>query len=84
MTLVKEGALKSIDYIDDNQPLKVDGRTVAKKAYRQAVNNRSTIYTLWLLAVKHRLALLAIGNIILVLNWALPEWPQMVLGLIGK
>lgn len=39
---------------------------------------------IWLLVKRHKVALLAIGNIILVLNWMLPEWPQMVLGLIGK
>lgn len=83
MTLVKEGALDG-KYIDTPQLSKVDGRTVAKKAYKQAVNNRSTFYTLWLLAVKHKTGLLVMGNIILVLNWAFPEWPQMVLGLIGK
>lgn len=83
MSLAKPEVAPS-QYIDTPQLSKVDGRTVAKKAYKQAVNNRSTIYTLWLLAVKHKTGLLMTGNIILVLNWALPEWPQMVLGLIGK
>lgn len=61
-----------------------DPRAVSNKVYRKAVNQHSTIYTLWLLAVKHKVGLLAIGNIILVLNWALPEWPQLLMGIIGK
>lgn len=83
MSLTKQEVADG-QYIDSDALSKVDGRTIAKKAYRQAVNKHSTIYTLWLLAVKHKVAILALGNIILVLNWMLPEWPQLVLGLIGK
>jgi hypothetical protein len=83
MSLTKQEVAPSA-YIDTDAPLKIDGRTVAKKAYKMAVNRHSTIYTLWLLAVKHKTGLLVTGNIILVMNWALPEWPSMVLGLIGK
>lgn len=83
MSLAKPEIADS-QFIDTPTLSKIDGRTVAKKAYKQAVNNRSTTYTLWLLAVKHRVALLAIGNIVLVLNFALPEWPAMMLGLFGK
>jgi hypothetical protein len=83
MSLVKQEVAPS-DFIDSDAPSKVDGRTVAKKAYKQAVNRHSTIYTLWLLAVKHKVGLLMVGNIILVMNFILPEWPQMALGLIGK
>jgi hypothetical protein len=83
MSLIKQEVAPS-QYIDSDAPSKVDGRTVAKKAYKQAINKHSTIYTLWLLAIKHKTGLLMAGNIILVMNWALPEWPAMVLGLIGK
>jgi hypothetical protein len=84
MSLVKQEVAPSAFIDDATAPSKVDGRTVAKKAYKQAVNRHSTIYTLWLLAVKHKTGLLVTGNIILVMNWALPEWPAMVMGLIGK
>lgn len=84
MSLIKQEVLPS-QYIDDaTEPSKVDGRTIANKAYKKAVNNRSTIYTLWLLAVKHKVGLLAIGNMVLIANWIFPEWFQLVLGLIGK
>lgn len=83
MSLVKQEVAPSA-YIDSVKLTKTSGKAVVNKAYRQAVNNRNTTLTLWLLAMKHKVALLAIGNIILVLNWMLPEWPQMVLGLIGK
>jgi hypothetical protein len=83
MSLVKQEVAPSA-FIDEPTLSKVDGRTVAKKAYKQAVNRHSTIYTLWLLAVKHKVGLLMVGNIILVMNFILPEWPSMALGLIGK
>ena len=56
---------------------------VLRKAYKMEVQKRSTMYTLYLLAAKHKVALLAIGNVILVLNWAVPEWTSIVLGLLG-
>jgi len=62
----------------------IDARALNSKAYRSAVTRHSTIYTLWLLANKHKIVLLAVGNVILVANWVFPEWPQLVLGLIGK
>lgn len=36
---------------------------------------------IWLLIRRHKVCLLAIGNVILVLNWAIPMWPQFVLSL---
>ena len=83
MSLTKQEVATS-DFIDSDAPSKVDGRTIAKKAYKQSVNRNSTIYTLWLLAVKHKIGLLAIGNIVLVLNWVFPEWTTFVLSLLGK
>lgn len=59
---------------------KVDGKTTALKIANQV----STGSLVWLLVKRHKVGLLAIGNIILVLNWAFPAWPDMLLGLIGK
>jgi hypothetical protein len=83
MSLAKQEVAAG-DYIDSNNTIKFNGRAIARKAYKQAINRNSTFYTLWLLAVKHKTGLLVTGNIILVMNWALPEWPAMVMGLIGK
>lgn len=81
MSLVKTDGMK---YEAAGTETATDGRAIMRKAYKKAVVNQSTAYTLWLLAVKHKVFILGLGNIILVLNWALPEWPAMVLGLIGK
>jgi hypothetical protein len=42
------------------------------------LDRTSTMYLLWYLVKRHRMALLVTGNIILVLNWAIPAWPEMV------
>lgn len=81
---LQKSAAQAMQYEASGKTEVSNASDVMRKAYKREVAKRSTIYTLWLLAVKHKVALLAIGNIILVLNWALPEWPQMVLGLIGK
>lgn len=83
MSLVKT-ADQAMKYEQDGKQTVSDFATVERRAYKKLVRRHSTIYTLWLLAVKHRVGLLAAGNIILVANWIFPEWPQLVLGLIGK
>ncbi len=57
----------------------VDGKAVAIKAAEML----STSRLIWLLVKRHKVAILAAGNIILVLNWAIPEWPNMVRSLFG-
>lgn len=83
MSLTKTAG-QAMQYEATGKKQATDTRAIMQKAYKSAVVNHSTLYTLWLLALKHKVGLLAVGNIILVLNWALPEWPAMVLGLIGK
>lgn len=39
---------------------------------------------LWLTIKSFKTEILITGNIILVLNWALPSWPQMLLAVLGK
>lgn len=43
----------------------------------------STMYILWYLVRRHKMGLLVTGNIILVLNWAVPQWFDMVRGLLS-
>ena len=71
-------------YIKTGKTEASDLTSILRKEYKKQVNNRSTIYTLWLLAVKHKVGLLMVGNIILVLNWAMPEWSQAVLSLVQR
>lgn len=42
----------------------------------------STAYILWYLIKRHKMALLVTGNIILVLNWAVPAWPDILKSLV--
>lgn len=55
-----------------------DPKAIDRKAYARNVEKHNSAYTLWLLACKHRVGLLTTGNIILVLNWAIPEWPTII------
>lgn len=77
MSLAKTDGLK---YEATKISSKPNGKATALKIAGQV----GTPSLLWLLTKRHKVALLAIGNIVLVLNWAFPEWPQMVLGLFGK
>lgn len=56
------------------KPSKGNSKRVAIKI----ANELSTPTLLWLLVKRHKVALLATGNVILLLNWALPQWPQML------
>lgn len=57
---------------------KINAKAVNRKAYRQAVTSHNTAYTLGILANKHKVALLALGNVVLVLNYVFPEWTELV------
>lgn len=59
-------------------------KTAGNKTAVKIADQVGTPSLLWLLVKRHKVALLAIGNIILVLNWILPEWTNMLLGLFGK
>lgn len=56
------------------------GKSVAIKAADQL----STASLIWLLVKRHKVAILALGNIILVLNWAIPAWFDIVLSLFSS
>lgn len=60
------------------KPSKGTGKRVAIQAAEQL----STTRLLWILVTRHKVALLALGNVILVLNWAIPEWTEIVKSLI--
>lgn len=50
----------------------------ARKAYKSEVLYQSTWFTLWLLVCKHKVGLLITMNVLWVLNWAIPAWPQFI------
>lgn len=41
-----------------------------------------TLKLSWLLVKRHKVAILAGGNVVLVLNWAVPQWVVIVKSLI--
>lgn len=48
---------------------------------KAAIKLAETIGTpslIWLLVRRHKVGLLAVGNIVLVLNWIFPEWVEFV------
>jgi hypothetical protein len=54
---------------------------VSSKLLIKAAERLSTLQLIWLLVKRHKVALLATANIMFVINWALPEWPQMIVSL---
>lgn len=50
---------------------------------QRILNNFSTPYILWHIVKRHKVALLAIGNIILLLNWAVPAWTSILSALLN-
>lgn len=51
---------------------------IQNKVLVNAAKRLSTKRLLWILIVRHKVAILALGNILLVLNWAIPAWPEIV------
>lgn len=58
------------------------GKKTVKKAYKQAVNRTSTAYTLWLLIVKHKVALLVIWAVVMTLLYIFPPLPYIIVGVL--
>ena len=51
-----------------------NGKAITLKVVSQV----STHSLLWILVKRHKVALLTIGNVVLVLNWMIPAWPTIV------
>ncbi len=62
---------------------KKPSNSAVKNEKQRILNDFGTPYILWHLVKRHKVFLLAIGNIILVLNWAVPEWTDILLGITG-
>lgn len=76
MTLVKNDLPKTIPVKDNNFDPKASAAKIAERV--------GTFRLAWILVYRHRVGLLLIGNIVLLLNWVFPPWPDLLLGLIGK
>lgn len=53
-------------------------RAISKTLLLKGASQLSTPSLLWLLVKRHKVAILATGNIVLVLNWAVPAWTEIV------
>lgn len=49
-----------------------------KQIALQAAEMVGTSSLIWLLIKRHKVGLLSVGNVILLLNWAVPAWPEIV------
>ena len=54
----------------------------SKRVALKVADELGTASLLWLLAKRHKVFLLSLGNAVLVLNWAFPEWTQVVKSII--
>lgn len=77
MSQLKGGAL-----IEDAPKTISPTKGTAKRTAIKIADQLNTSSLVWLLVKRHKVALLALGNVVLVLNWAFPEWPQLVRSLI--
>lgn len=77
MSQLKAGAL-----LEDAPKTITPSKGTAKKQCLKIADQLGTGSLVWLLVKRHKVALLALGNVVLVLNWAFPEWPQLVRSLI--
>jgi len=57
---------------------KKPSNSAVKGEKQRILNDFGTFYILWHIVKRHKVALLAIGNIILLLNWAVPAWTDIL------
>lgn len=65
----------------DGMKYEVAGRTKVKDTKQMAVKMAESLGSgslVWLLVKRHKVAILGLGNIILVLNWAFPAWTSVI------
>lgn len=75
MSLTKSEVAPS-DFIKTG--LKSPSKGTAKRAAIKIADQLNTSSLVWLLVKRHKVAILAVGNIVLVLNWVFPAWPELV------
>lgn len=68
--------VKSMDFIRTGNK-SISNHSTKQTAVKIA-SQLSTRSILWLLVKRHKVLILATGNIILVLNWTIPAWPEII------
>lgn len=66
----------------ETTPTKINARGITKTLAIKASETLSTPRLIWILVKRHKVAILATGNVLLVLNWAIPEWHTIIKSLI--
>lgn len=51
---------------------------VVKKQLLKAGDQLPTYSLLWLVIKRHKVVLLGVGNVVLILNWAMPQWTELL------
>ena len=76
MSLQPKTAAQAMEYeqTGNKTTSKGNGKRLAIKTAEQL----STSRLLWIVTKRHKTGLLAVGNIVLVLNWAFPAWTELV------
>ena len=62
---------------------KKPSNSAVRKEKQRILDDYGTFYVIWHLVKRHKVFLLAIGNVILLLNWTVPAWTDILLGIIG-
>lgn len=84
MSLAKSGTMDGMKYEASGKKTISDPAAVDRKMYRKAIEKRSTVYTIYVVVMKHKMVFLVAGNVVLILNWVFPPWFQLVLSVFGK
>lgn len=66
----------------EQTPVKNNVKEASAKALVKAAKMLPTYRLLWIIIVRHKVALLATSNVFLVINWAIPQWPEFVKSII--
>lgn len=61
---------------------KEPSKNTAKRQLLKVANELGTLSLLWLVVKRHKVVLLSVGNIVLVLNWVMPSWTEIVKSII--
>lgn len=65
-------------------PVENNIKDAAKAETKRIIDQQSTPSLLWVLVKRHKVGLLATGNVILVLNWAIPQWTTIAKSLLSS
>lgn len=63
-------------------PVKNNIKDAVKAEAKKIIEDQTTLSLIWVIIKRHKVGILAIGNIVLVLNWVFPAWFDVLRSLI--